>query len=75
MGLHVEKYHVVLWSTQSTTQKQAQHKLKIQFFWTDFPINQSIYFRGIQKTKAFNSSSMPTANSLEEQAQTVGTGA
>ena len=31
-------------------------------------INQSIYFRGIQNTKAFNSSSMPTANSLEEQA-------
>ena len=23
MGLHVEKYHVVLWSTQSTTQKQT----------------------------------------------------
>ena len=23
MGLHVEKYHVVLWFTQSTTQKQA----------------------------------------------------
>ena len=31
-------------------------------------INQSIYFRGIQNTKAFNRSSMPTANSLEEQA-------
>ena len=42
MGLHVEKYHVVLWPTQSTTQKQAQHKLKIQFFWTNFSINQSI---------------------------------
>ena len=38
-------------------------------------IFQSIYFRGIQNTKAFNSSSMPTANSLDEQAQTVGTGA
>ena len=38
-------------------------------------INQSIYFKGIQNTKAFNNSSMPTANSLEEQAQTVGTGA
>ena len=23
MGLHVEKYHVVVWSTQSTTQKQT----------------------------------------------------
>ena len=23
MGLHVEKYHVVIWSTQSTTQKQT----------------------------------------------------